>query len=152
MKSLMNTNIYDVSDTIIIVGSCLKNMQPEGFEELKKISDAIYEVCLEETHLNMVTTKIIGMVRTKKIKHIVFASVNNSPHCVQLHYIQDELYKCGLAKDIFIQNFVIENNKLIEINDNIISLSKDLIKLSKINSIIKSEISKRERTMHRNKK
>ena len=29
----MKTNIYDVSDTIIIVGSCLKYMQPEGFKK-----------------------------------------------------------------------------------------------------------------------
>lgn len=29
MKELMKTNIYDVDETIIIVGSCLKYMQPE---------------------------------------------------------------------------------------------------------------------------
>ena len=29
MKELMKTNIYDVDETVIIVGSCLKHMQPE---------------------------------------------------------------------------------------------------------------------------
>ena len=36
MKEVMKTNIYDVEDTIIVVGSCLKYMQPKGFEKLKK--------------------------------------------------------------------------------------------------------------------
>ena len=37
--------------------------------------------------------RIIDRIRTNKIKRIVFASVDRSPHCVQLHYIQEELCK-----------------------------------------------------------
>lgn len=33
MKDLMKSNIYDTNETIIVVGSCLKNMQPKGFEK-----------------------------------------------------------------------------------------------------------------------
>lgn len=36
MKDIMKTNIYDVEDTIIIVGSCLKIRQPKGYEKLQK--------------------------------------------------------------------------------------------------------------------
>ena len=36
MKELMKSNIYDVEETIIVVGSCLKNMQLEGYEKLQK--------------------------------------------------------------------------------------------------------------------
>lgn len=43
-KDLLKSNIYDVSETIIIVGSCLKNMQPEGYKKLTKISKNIYEL------------------------------------------------------------------------------------------------------------
>lgn len=70
MKELMKSNIYDVQNNIIVAGSCLKNMQPEGFKELEKISNNIYELCLEETHINMAITKIGGMLRTKKIKKL----------------------------------------------------------------------------------
>ena len=87
MKDVMKTNIYDVNDTIIIVGSCLKYMQPKGFEKLKLLSNNIYELCLEETHINMAITKIGGMLRTNKIHKIIFASVDKSPHCIQMHYI-----------------------------------------------------------------
>ena len=93
MKDLLRSNIYDVQETIVIVGSCLKNMQPKGYEKIKKLSENIYELCLEETHINMAITKIGGMLRTGKIKNIIFATVDKSPHCVQVHYIRHELEK-----------------------------------------------------------
>lgn len=132
MKELMKSNIYDVNETIIIVGSCLKSMQPKGYEKLQKISTNIYEVCLEETHINMAITKIGGMLRTNKIKRIIFASVDKSPHCIQLHYIQDELRKMMNLSNIEIENYVIVNNELIQIDIETISLSKNLKELTEL--------------------
>ena len=58
MKEVMTTNIYDISETIIIAGNCLKSMQPEGCKKLEGISPNIYNLCLENTHVNMAITKI----------------------------------------------------------------------------------------------
>ena len=91
MKDLMKTNVYDISDTIIIVGSCLKRMEPIVYEKLESISPNIYDVCLESVHINMVIAKIIGMLCRVKVKKLIFASVDKSPHCVQLHYIENEI-------------------------------------------------------------
>ena len=132
MKNLMSTNIYNVEETIIIVGSCLKNMQPQGYEKLEKLSKNIYELCLEETHVNMAITKIGGMLRTGKVKNIIFATVDKSPHCVQVHYIRNELEKMMDLKDINIINYVVIENELVEVNNNIISMSKSLGKLKNI--------------------
>ncbi len=129
MKDLLKSNIYDVDETIVIVGSCLKNMQPKGYEKIEKISKNIYELCLEETHINMAITKIGGILRTGKVKNIIFATVDKSPHCVQVHYIRNELEKMMNLKDINITNYVVVENELIEINNEIISLSKTLSKL-----------------------
>lgn len=131
MKDLMRSNIYDVDETIIVVGSCLKNMQPQGFEKIKELSENIYELCLEETHVNMAITKIGGMLRTGKVKKIIFATVDKSPHCVQVHYIRNELEKMMDLKDIVIENYVVVDNELIEIDENIISMSKALAKIKK---------------------
>jgi hypothetical protein len=131
-KDLLKSNIYDVSETIIIVGSCLKNMQPEGYKKLTKISKNIYELCLEETHINMAITKISAMIRTKKVSNIVFATVDKSPHCVQVHYIRNELEKMMDLKEVNITNYVVVNDELIEIDSNIISLSKNLSKIKKM--------------------
>lgn len=131
MKDLMRSNIYDVDETIIVVGSCLKNMQPQGFEKIKELSENIYELCLEETHVNMAITKIGGMLRTGKIKKIIFATVDKSPHCVQVHYIRNELEKMMDLKDVSIENYVVIDNELVEIDEDVISMSKSLGKIKK---------------------
>ena len=129
MKRLMDSNIYDTSSTIVIVGSCLKNMQPEGFEKLKKISSNIYELCLEETHVNMAITKVGGMLRTGKVSELIFASVDKSPH-----YIQDELRKLMDLSNVSIKNYVVSNNELVEVSEDVISLSKNLTKINALSS------------------
>lgn len=132
MKELLKTNIYDVEDTMIIVGSCLSSMQPKGFKKLNDISNNIYSVCLEETHLNMIITKIAGMISTGKIKNIIFATVDKSPHCVQLHYIKKELDRINALNSVNIKNYVVVDNELIEIDEEVISISKTLSKLKDI--------------------
>ena len=133
MKDLMKSNIYDCTEEIIITGSCLKIMQPEAYAKLEKLSIPIFDLCLEQTHINMAITKILGMIRAKNIKKIIFASVDKSPHCIQLHYIQDEISKLGFKTNFV--NYVAVDNNLVEINKETISLSKNL---SKLNSLINS--------------
>ena len=133
MKNLMKTNCYDISDNIIVVGSCFEKMQPIAFQELMNLSSDIYEVCLESTHINMVITKIIGMLSRVKVKKIIFATVDKSPHCVQLHYIESEVRKAMNLDDIKIIHYVGVDNKLIEISSDTISKSKSLATLEKIN-------------------
>ena len=129
MKDLLKTNCFDVEETMIIVGSCLEQMQPNAFLELKKISNNIYDVCLEKDHLNMVVTKIIGMLARGKVKKLIFATVDKSPHCVQLHYVVKELENAIDLSNIEIVNYVAVDNKLIDIPIEVISLSKNLSKL-----------------------
>ena len=85
----------------------------------------------------MVVTKIIGMLARGKIRRIIFASVDKSPHCVQLHYIVKELENAIDISKIDIKNYVAVDNKLIEIPLDVISLSKNLSK-------IKEELAKKE--------
>ena len=129
MHDLLKTNCFDVQETMIIVGSCLERMQPKAYKKLEQISSNIYDVCLEKDHLNMVVTKIIGMVARGKIKKLVFATVDKSPHCVQLHYVVKELENAIDLSNIEIVNYVAVDNRLIEIPIEVISLSKNLYKL-----------------------
>lgn len=131
MKEVMTSNIYDIDETIIIVGTCLKYMQPEGYKKLEKISKNIYNLCLENTHINMTITKIGGMIRTGKVHNIIFATVDESPHCIQMHYIQDELREMMNLENINIKNYVVVNDELIEISPKLILLSKNLSELKK---------------------
>ena len=129
MMDLLKTNCFDIQETMIIVGSCLERMQPKAYKELEQISSNIYDVCLEKEHLNMVVTKIIGMIARGKIKKLVFATVDKSPHCVQLHYVIKELENAIDISNIELINYVAVDNKLNKIPIEIISLSKNLSKL-----------------------
>ena len=128
----MKTNCYDIEDTMIIVGSCLERMQPKAYDELKKISNNIYDVCLESTHLNMTITKIVGMLCRVNVKKLIFASVDRSPHCVQLHYIENEVRRVMKLDNIEIIHYVAVDNKLIEVTDDTIQKSKFLSKLQEL--------------------
>lgn len=128
--NLLETNIYDVKGKVLICGTCLPRMQKDGFKKLEKEFDTILYLCLEKEHINMAITKICGMIATKKIESLTFASVNKSPHCIQLHYIKHEIER--VMKDIpQIENIIIEDNKIYKISDETISLSKNLVKLEK---------------------
>ena len=129
MKDLLKTNCFDVQETMIIVGSCLPQMQPKAFEELEKKYENIYEVCLEKEHLNMVITKVMGILCGVKVKKLIFATVDKSPHCVQLHYVVKELEKAMDLSKIEIENYVAVDDKLIQIPREVIGISKNLAKL-----------------------
>ena len=131
IKDLLKSNIYDVYETIVVMGACVPHMQIKGYEKIKKLSENIYELCLEQTHINMAISKIGGMLRTGKIKKIIFATVDKSPHCVQMHYIRNELEKMMDLKNIIIENYVIVDNELTKIEPEVVALSKNLNKLSK---------------------
>ena len=129
MKDLIKTNCYDVEDTIVIVGSCLERMQPKAYNKLKKISSDIYDICLENTHLNTAITKMIGVLCRVKMKKIIFASVDKSPHCIQLHYIENEVRKAMDLANVEMIHYVAVNNELIEITNDTILKSKSLSEL-----------------------
>jgi len=134
IKDLLKTNIYDVYETIVVMGACVPDMQPKGYEKIKKMSENIYELCFEQTHINMATTKIGAMLRTGKIKKIIFATLDRSPHCVQVHYIRNELEKMMNLKDIIIENYIVEDDELIKIKPETISISKNLKELNKVSN------------------
>ena len=129
MKDLMTTTWYDVESNMCNIWTCLKNMQKEVYESLEKEYGTIYEVCLEQTHINMLITKLIGMLSRVKVKKLIFASVDRSPHCVQLHYVENEIRKAMNLDDTEIIHYIAKDNKLYEIPKNIINLSKDLVTL-----------------------
>jgi len=134
MISMLEKNIYDFSGNILICGSCLPMMEKKAYEELScKYSD-ISSLCLERDHINMAITKISGILSTGKVNSITFASVNKSPHCTQLHYIKNELLRVMDKEKLpEFHNLVVSGDTIYEIDDKTLSLSKDLIKLSKIN-------------------
>ena len=72
------------------------------------------------------------MICRTNIDKIVFVTVDKSPHCVQLHYIENEVRKAMNITNISIVHYVAVDNKLIEISSETIKKSKNLSKLEKM--------------------
>ena len=129
MASLMSTNVYAPKGRVLIYGTCLESMEPEAFREICARADCAYSLCLEETHLNMAVTKLSAMLGTGRITGVMFASVDRSPHCVQLHYIAHEIERT-LPEHVPMESFVASGGRLYPISPDVIELSKSLIRLS----------------------
>lgn len=129
MNDLMKVNCYDVPENLVIIGSCLPKMEAKAFEKLKNEYGEIFEVCLEEIHLNMVITKVIGMLSRVKVKKVIFATVDKSPHCIQMHYIENEIKKAMSLDETEFIHYVAVDDRLIEVSNEVIKKSKSLAKL-----------------------
>ena len=133
MKNLLETNIYEPKGKVMICGTCLPKMEPVGYAKIEADFDMIMSVCLERDHINMALSKICAILSTGQITQLIFASVDNSPHCVQLHYLRREIKRVmDNAKLPPIFDFIIKDGELHLINNEVISLSKSLVELSKI--------------------
>lgn len=132
MNPLISHNIHEFQDSLIVCGACLPNMDEQAFAKLKQISNNVFFVCLEETHMNMVAHKIASILRLGKVKSLIFATVDKSPHCVQLHYIRNELEKIMNLEDISITDYISKDGNLIEILPETISLSKELTEVQRL--------------------
>lgn len=91
MRQLLTTNIYEPEGAVLICGTCMERMQPGAFAQLEARADCVYALCLEESHINMAVTKIGAMLSTGRITKLIYATVDRSPHCTQLHYIDHEV-------------------------------------------------------------
>ena len=60
---------------------------------------------------------------------LVFASVDRSPHCTQMHYIPHEIERT-MKQHIPMEHYVVSEGKVVRVTESAIELSKSLAKLS----------------------
>lgn len=128
MRTLINSNIYAPKGKVAVVGTCLEQMQPEAFHQVEAMADQVYSLCLEETHINMAITKLGAALSTGQMEKLIFATVDRSPHCTQMHYIRHELERM-MPLNIPIEDYVAVDNRLILLDEATLELSKTLSKL-----------------------
>ena len=85
MAAFLETNVYSFRGTVLIYGACLPEVAPEGFRRLAAQADGTFALCLERDHLNMAITKLTAILGTGQVERILFATVDRSPHCTQMH-------------------------------------------------------------------
>ncbi len=131
IEQLMETNVYAVKGRVLVTGACLPRVFPEAYEKLAAGADQVYSLCLETTHINMAITKLSAVFGTGQLERLVFASVDHSPHCTQMHYIMHEIERT-LKKHVPVEHCVVTDGEIVAVSEEAIDLSKSLGKLTKL--------------------
>ena len=129
MKPMLSTNVYEPAGRMLLVGTCFPEREPEAFRRLAAEADCVYAVCLEETHLNMLITKIAAVLGTNRVKSLTLATVDRSPHCTQLHYLCHELERV-MPVHPPIRSLVTAEGRLVAVPPEAIERSKTLAALA----------------------
>ena len=129
ISPLMETNVYAVKGRVLVVGSCLPQVRPDAVQQLASQADQVYSLCLETTHINMAVTKLSAVFGTGQLEKLVFASVDRSPHCTQMHYIMHEIERT-LKEHVPVESYVVVNGGVVAVPAAAIELSKSLGKLA----------------------
>ncbi len=127
----METNVYSVKGKVLITGACLPEVWPEAFSQLAAGADQVYSLCLESTHINMAVTKLSAVFGTGQLEKLMFASVDRSPHCTQMHYIMHEIERV-LPSHVPVESYVVSEGKNVRIPAEAIELFKSLARLTEL--------------------
>ncbi|TFF67866.1 4Fe-4S ferredoxin [Candidatus Thorarchaeota archaeon] len=141
IEYLMRINVGDhrmrEKGRVLLLGSCMMSRYPQIVDEFraKDGGQAALEVCLEETHVNQAGFKIGSIVRYSDIKRLTALTVDGSPHCVQLHYVIEDV-KRHFTPEVELEHYVVERGEVHEISSEAVKRSRHL---SKIQSMLDSE-------------
>ncbi len=117
---------------VLIVGRCVEREHPEA---LKAFQDyASLSVCLEEEHMNMVGFKLAGIIARQggAIKEVTVLTVDGSPHCVQLHFMVEEVFKVLSPKGVRRRHFIITRGNVKEIPLEAVHTARYLSRVAKL--------------------
>lgn len=135
-QHLMSINVGDKrlrnKGKLLLIGSCMDRF-PDKVKEFSELDGghAVLHVCLEETHVNQAGFKIGSIVKYSGISEVTALTVDGSPHCVQLHYVIDDV-KRHFAPEITTKHFVVEKGKVHEISNDAVKKSRHLSKIQKM--------------------
>ena len=121
---------------LIVAGRCLELEKPWALEKALGLAGgegeaAVVTVCLEAEHVNMVGFKLAGILaRVGGIEEVWAVTTDGSMHCVQLHYMLEELEKTMPGR-FRRRHLVATRGELVEVPPEAVKLSRRLAELAK---------------------
>jgi hypothetical protein len=121
---LLKTNVKSrkIGEDVLLYGSCIRDEYPEVLKSFKQGTK--FSVCLEEQHMDMVAWKVTSIVRNRNPEEISVLTIDGSPHCVQLHYIAEDVKE--VFPSLAVKHYVIEKDELFEISSSAVKKSRHL--------------------------
>jgi hypothetical protein len=88
----------------------------------------VLSVCLEETHANQAGFKIGSIVSYSQIGRLTALTVDGSPHCVQLHFLIEDI-KRHFTPEVETDHYVVEKGIVHQVSAAAVKLARHLSKL-----------------------
>ncbi len=110
--------------SILLYGKCVEEEHPDilkNFENYSKLS-----FCPEREHINMLFYKLMAVM--SGARDLTVLTVDGSPHCVQMHYIADDVLRYS-EKKFSVKHLVINKGRVVEISQDAIKTSRYLYKI-----------------------
>jgi len=116
---------------LLIIGRCVEVEHPDA---LKPFSNgyAVLSACLEEEHVNKVGFKLAGVLARGDYEEVSVLTVDGSLHCVQLHYMVEEVFKVLGNPPVRRRHFVIEGGRVVEVPCEAVKASRYLSRVAKL--------------------
>jgi hypothetical protein len=135
-QHLMRINVGDQllrnKGKLLLIGSCM-DRYPNIVQEFseKKEDFVVLQVCLEETHVNQAGFKIGSIIKYAGITDVTALTVDGSPHCIQLHYVIEDI-KRHFAPEITTAHYVVEKGIVHEVSAEAVKRSRHLSRIHKM--------------------
>ncbi|MFX1262311.1 MAG: hypothetical protein ACFFAZ_09505 [Promethearchaeota archaeon] len=110
----------------------MNSRYPEIVEEHRERDggSAVLSVCLEETHANQAGFKIGSIVRYSQISRLTALTVDGSPHCVQLHFLIEDI-KRHFTPEVETDHYVVEKGVVHQVSASAVKQARHLSRIEK---------------------
>ncbi len=128
MQLNVSSRILRGRPRILVVGRCVELEKPWALERFNGY--AMAAVCPEAYHVNMIGFKLLGLIARLKPEEVAVLTTDGSMHCVQLHYMLEELEKTvgGFRR----RHFVAVEGEVVEVPPEAVKASRYLAKVKKL--------------------
>ena len=126
---LLKTNVSSkgISKEILLYGTCISKEHPRILKQFE--GSTRLHICLEKEHVNKAAWKITSIVRINEVKKITILTPDGSPHCIQLHFVGEDLRNLFQVE---VRHFVIKKGELKAISGKSIRASRHLSEVERL--------------------
>lgn len=129
------SRIFRDKNKLLIIGKCIELEHPEILKEFINGNYGVLGLCPEAVHVNMAGFKLIGILARGSFEEVSVLTVDGSMHCVQLHWMLEEVFKAmNLDGRIKRRHFIIYKGELKEVSVRDVKISRFLYKVNSLAS------------------
>ena len=117
-------------DRLMIISRCIELEHPDILKPLEA-EYALLTSCPEEEHVNQLGFKLLGILGRGNYKEVGVLTIDGSMHCIQLHYLLEELFKM-MKPEIKRRHMILHRGQLVEVSPDTVKTSRFLYRVDNL--------------------